>query len=75
MDQGWSVHRIRVRADGTLASPPTLLRESGFADLDAAALEAIVEAAPFPPLPDGLSREGSVHPLRMTIEHANPMVR
>jgi TonB family protein len=75
MDQGWSVHRVRVHRNGRIAGPVQLQHSSGFADLDEAARRAIEEAAPFPPLPEGLSPNADVHTVRLTIEHSNPMVR
>jgi TonB family protein len=75
MDQGWSVHRVRVHRSGAIAGPVQLQHSSGFADLDEAARRAIENAAPFPPLPDGLSPGADVHTVRLTIEHSNPMVR
>jgi TonB family protein len=75
MDQGLTVYRFDVSPDGRLAGPPRLLRSSGFEDFDRAALTAIVEAAPFQPLPRELSDGVERHSVRMAVEHSNPMVR
>jgi len=75
MDQGRTVYRFDVSADGRLAGRPRLLRSSGFEDFDRAALTAIVEAAPFAPLPRELSSGVERHSVRMMVEHSNPMVR
>lgn len=75
MDQGWSVYRIVVRSDGSLASRPRLTRSSGFGDLDQAARRAIEQAAPFAPLPSALSDGIDTHAVSMRVEHSNPMVQ
>src|SRR5690606_20917864 len=75
MDQGVSIYSVVVRRDGTLASPPHLVRSSGFDDMDRAALAAIREATPFAPLPDDLAPERDELRIRLPIEFSNPMVR
>jgi TonB family protein len=75
MDQGLSVHRVRVRRDGTLAASPRLVRSTGFTDLDDAARRAIEAALPFAPLPDDLAPELATLSVDLTIEFVNPMVR
>lgn len=75
MDQGMSVYRIRVRRDGTLARNPELVRTSGFEDLDAAAENAIRQAAPFSPFPMDLAPDQHTLAVTMRVELANPMVR
>ncbi|MEM9193608.1 MAG: TonB family protein [Myxococcota bacterium] len=75
MDQGWSVYEFRVRRNGSLVGAPELLRSSGFADLDAAARQAIVEAAPFSPLPEELGRGLAIHTVSLRVEHSNPMIQ
>ncbi len=75
MDQGVTIYRLDVAPDGHLAGQPRLVRSSGFADFDQAALTAIVEAAPFAPLPPELSSGVERHSVRMAVEHSNPMVQ
>jgi TonB family protein len=74
MDQGVTIYRLDVSADGRLAGRPRLIRSSGFADFDQAALTAIEEAAPFAPLPRELASGVERHSVRMAVEHSNPMV-
>jgi TonB family protein len=74
MDQGVTIYRFDVAADGHLAARPRLIRSSGFADFDQAALTAIQEAAPFAPLPRELASGVERHSVRMAVEHSNPMV-
>jgi TonB family protein len=75
MDQGTTVVRLEVRRDGTLAGTPRILRPSGHADLDRAALAAIDAAIPFSPLPADLAPELDRFPLQIPVEFSNPMVR
>ncbi|RLB45930.1 MAG: hypothetical protein DRJ42_28840 [Deltaproteobacteria bacterium] len=75
MDQGLSVVRFVVNPNGTIVGRPSLVRSSGFDDFDAAAVAAIVEAAPFAPLPPELSAGVERHAVRMAVEHSNPMIR
>jgi len=74
MDQGTTVFRIVVRRDGSLRSPPSLVRSSGYADLDEAARRAILSAQPFAPLPPELAPGQEQLALRLPIEFQNPMV-
>ena len=74
MDQGTTVFRIVVRRDGSLRSPPSLVRSSGYADLDEAARRAILSAQPFAPLPPELAPGQKQLALRLPIEFQNPMV-
>ncbi|MEM7608186.1 MAG: TonB family protein, partial [Myxococcota bacterium] len=75
MDQGLAVYRLQVRRNGTLAGAPRRVRSSGFPDMDAAAVEAIVGSAPFPAIPDDIAPDTPILGLNMTIEFSNPMVR
>lgn len=73
-DQGTSVVRLTVRRDGSLARPPRVIRTSGYADLDRAALVAVRASLPFEPIPSDL---GIGHPeivVTLPIEFSNPMV-
>ncbi len=75
MDQGTAVFSIVVRRDGSLAGAPSLVRSSGFDDMDAAAIRAIRAATPFAPLPDDLAPELARLTLRLPVDFSNPMVR
>lgn len=74
MDQGIAVYRLRVARDGRLRGAPRRIRSTGFADLDAAALSAIEQAAPFEPLPPELAT-GESFRVDLTVELSNPMIR
>lgn len=74
MDQGTTVCRVSVRRDGSFAREPSMVRSSGFGDLDHAALAAIRQAAPFAPIPDGLAPRAEVLHVTMPIRFHNPMV-
>jgi TonB family protein len=75
MDQGTTIYRVVVGRDGRMKAAPKLVRSSGFADLDRAAISAILEAAPFAPLPlELLPQQGEVAIL-MPIQFWNPMIR
>jgi len=50
--EGTALVEFRLSADGTLDGPPSLAQSSGYPRLDAAALEAVQTAAPFPPPPN-----------------------
>lgn len=55
--EGKVVVRFTILRDGGLSERPQLVRSSGAEILDNAAIAAIKRAAPFPALPDSLSRE------------------
>jgi periplasmic protein TonB len=57
--EGTALVRIRVNRDGSLGAPPRLEGSSRFRVLDAEALRMVEAAAPFSPLPAGLSRESA----------------
>lgn len=73
-DQGVTIYRVVVRANGQLASSPHLVRSSGFADFDAAAAHAIRQALPFHPLPAQLLASASELTVLIPVAFANPMV-
>jgi TonB family protein len=75
MDQGTTVYRVIVGRDGRMKATPTLVRSSGFVDLDKAAVSAILEAAPFAPLPLELLPERPEVAILMPVQFWNPMVR
>jgi TonB family protein len=74
-DQGISIYRVVVRRDGRLAQSPYLVRSSGFADFDEAAVVAIRRAAPFSPLPERLLPEALDVTLLIPVSFSNPMVQ
>lgn len=74
LDQGTTLLRIAVGRDGGLLEPPRVLRTSGFADLDQAALAAVQKATPFSRLPDEIAPNSSRIRLTVPIEFWNPTV-
>jgi TonB family protein len=74
-DQGISIYRIVVRRDGRLAQSPHLVRSSGFADFDKAAVVAIQRAIPFSPLPERLLPDALDVTLLIPVAFSNPMVQ
>ncbi len=74
LDQGLCVYRLWVRRDGTLAREPRRVRSTGFADFDQNALQAILRAAPFEPIPSDLVPDQNVLRIDMTVEFANPLM-
>lgn len=75
LDQGRTVYRVRLLANGTLASPPHLVRSSGFEDLDEAARQAIEGSAPFSALPAELLQGKPGISVLFPVEFSNPMTR
>jgi len=74
-DQGVSIYRVVVRRDGGLSGSPHLVRSSGYADFDQAAVVAIQRAVPFSPLPDRLLPESADVTVLIPIAFSNPMVQ
>jgi TonB family protein len=74
-DQGISIYRIVVRRDGRLSGSPHLVRSSGYADFDEAAVVAIQRAVPFSPLPARLLPDSSDVTVLIPIAFSNPMVQ
>lgn len=74
MDQGTTVVRVRVARDGGVLEGPRIVRSSGFADFDAAALEATRRALPFPRIPTDIAPGAASLALVIPIEFANPLV-
>ncbi len=74
LDQGTTLLKLWVRRDGSLSSPPRLLRSSGFEDLDAEALAAVQRVLPFAPLPADLAPEQEQVAILLSVEFSNPMV-
>lgn len=74
MDQGLAVYRLVVNRRGELTARPRRMRSSGFSDMDAAAVEAIVQSAPFDAIPAQIAPGAATLSIDMTVEFANPMV-
>lgn len=75
-ESGSSVIQFTILKNGLLASPPKLLRSSGFAALDREALGAVADGAPYPPIPKRLATDSlTVTGSFLYILHRNPFVR
>ena len=68
LEQGVTVVRFIVAADGHLVDGPRVVKSSGFAEFDSAALQAVQRAAPFPPMPFQV-------PMTMSVIFDNPVIR
>ena len=68
LEQGVTVVRFVVAADGRLVDGPRVVKSSGFAEFDSAALQAVQRAAPFPPMPFQV-------PMTMSVIFDNPVIR
>jgi TonB family protein len=73
MEQGETVLRFTVDVDGRLVDGPRVVKSSGFAEFDAAALRAVSRAAPFPPMSD--PRTARPLSVSMPVTFDNPVVR
>ncbi|MDW8246416.1 MAG: energy transducer TonB [Sandaracinaceae bacterium] len=73
-DQGTAVVVLVVKRDGSLLRPPRIIRSSGFADLDEAALRAIRESLPFEPIPSEWLPGRATLALTIPIRFSNPLV-
>ena len=56
------------RADGRLSEGPRVVKSSGFAEFDSAAIQAVRRAAPFPAMTFSVS-------MHMTVTFDNPVIR
>ncbi len=74
MDQGTTLLRLWVGRNGGLLERPSVMRSSGFDDLDQAALTAVMRAVPFSPLPDDIAPDSQRIRLTVPIEFWNPTV-
>lgn len=54
LEQGETIVRFLVRADGRLGSPVELVKSSGFAEFDEETVSAVQRAGPFPPMASAL---------------------
>ena len=68
LEQGVTVVSFVVAADGRVIDGPRVVKSSGFAEFDSAALHAVRRAAPFPPMPFTL-------PVSTTVIFDNPVIR
>ena len=68
LEQGLTVVYFVVGANGQLADGPRVVKSSGFAEFDTAAVRAVRRAAPFPPMP-------VVVPMSMSVIFDNPVIR
>ena len=68
LEQGETVVYFAVGADGRLSEGPRVLKSSGFAEFDSAAIQAVRRAAPFPAMPFSV-------PMRMAVTFDNPVIR
>jgi protein TonB len=68
LEQGETVVYFAVGADGRLSEGPRVLKSSGFAEFDSAAIQAVRRAAPFPSMAFAV-------PMRMAVTFDNPVIR
>lgn len=70
--EGKAVVRVFIDREGKMARRPEIVRSTGHEVLDAAALEMLHEAAPFPPLPSGYDKALAelVIPIRFSLRDA-----
>jgi TonB family protein len=73
LEQGATVVRFVVEADGRVRNGVQIMKSSGFDEFDLEAARAVERAAPFPPVPPPFS----AHPLpiSMCVTFENPLVR
>jgi protein TonB len=73
LEQGETVVMFVVNVDGRIGEGPRVVKSSGFAEFDNAALRAVRSAAPFPPMSD----RRSARPLTVTmpVTFDNPVIR
>jgi len=68
LEQGVTIVYFVVGADGQLAEGPRVVKSSGFAEFDSAAMRAVRRAAPFPAIPFRVE-------LSMSVIFDNPVIR
>ena len=68
LEQGATIVSFVVAADGRVIDGPRVVKSSGFAEFDGAALRAVRRAAPFPPMPFML-------PVSANVIFDNPVIR
>ena len=73
LEQGETIVRFLVDADGRVRGGIHVSKSSGFDEFDAEATRAVERAAPFPPLPPALS--GRPLPVSIAFAFENPLIR
>jgi TonB family protein len=73
LEQGETIVRFLVDADGRVRGGVHVSKSSGFAEFDAEATRAVERAAPFPPLPPALA--GRPLPVSIVFAFENPLIR
>jgi TonB family protein len=73
LEQGETVVRFVVQRDGQVGDTLRVVKSSGFAEFDEAALDAVRRALPFPPPPAPL--RASTHPVKLPVSFDNPVIR
>jgi protein TonB len=73
LEQGETIVHFMVDADGRVRGGIHVSKSSGFDEFDAEATRAVERAAPFPPLPPGLS--GRPLPVSIAFAFENPLIR
>jgi TonB family protein len=73
LEQGETIVGFTVDVDGRVTEGPRVMKSSGFAEFDAAALRAISRAAPFPPMSD--PRTARPLSVSMPVTFDNPVIR
>lgn len=68
LEQGESIVRFTVKADGRLAGDVQLVKSAGFDEFDQEALRAVIRAAPFPP-------SGRVLTVSLRLAFQSPTIR
>ena len=73
LEQGETIVRFVVGADGRIRDGVQVMKSSGFDEFDLEAARAVERAAPFPPLPPALAAHAL--PVSMRVAFENPLVR
>jgi protein TonB len=73
LEQGETIVGFVVDVDGRVSEGPRVVKSSGFAEFDAAALRAVSRAAPFPPMSD--PRGARPLSVSMPVTFDNPVIR
>jgi len=73
LEQGETIVYFVVGVDGRLGEGPRVVKSSGFEEFDSAAMRAVRQAAPFPPMTD--PRTARPRPMSMSVTFDNPVIR